>query len=173
MVGFCNRKQYPTIRFDASYNNFMQGPDHAHEELLHLILEAAKSLAEPVKERIALAAVHYDDGREDYTFQKAYGVKTGFVVGVFRHPMANDLLYLNPRFKKTMVESTALVTELDYRVTQGFITTTGRFVGRKEAYQIALDAGQINPDDGYDKQLFSEDICPHQAYHTSGKPIER
>ena len=39
---------------------------------------------------------------------------------------------------------------------QGFITNKGRFVDRKEAFQIALAAGQIGEDAGVNKELFSE-----------------
>jgi hypothetical protein len=38
---------------------------------------------------------------------------------------------------------------------QGFVTSTGRFVDRETAAQIALDAGQINEAKDY---LFSEDV---------------
>jgi hypothetical protein len=38
---------------------------------------------------------------------------------------------------------------------QGFLTNTDRFVDRKEAGQIAFDAGQIKEET---KRLFSEDL---------------
>lgn len=42
---------------------------------------------------------------------------------------------------------------------QGFLTSTGRFVGRKEAYGIALRAGQAKPKPGtLLPDLFSEDL---------------
>ena len=40
---------------------------------------------------------------------------------------------------------------------QGFITSTGRFVGREEAKKIARNAGQLIGESGF-KQLISEDI---------------
>lgn len=44
---------------------------------------------------------------------------------------------------------------------QGFYTSLGRFVDRKEAYKIAYDAGQLkHPDysEDYEYRLFSEDL---------------
>lgn len=41
---------------------------------------------------------------------------------------------------------------------QGFITNKGRFVNRKEAFKIALDAGQIDESAGVGGELFSEDL---------------
>nr|DAI14791.1 MAG TPA: hypothetical protein [Bacteriophage sp.] len=44
---------------------------------------------------------------------------------------------------------------------QGFYTSLGRFVDRKEAYKIAYDAGQLkNPEysEDYEYRLFSEDL---------------
>lgn len=41
---------------------------------------------------------------------------------------------------------------------QGFYTSCGRFVDRKEAYKIALIAGQIDCSKGVDGELFSEDL---------------
>lgn len=42
---------------------------------------------------------------------------------------------------------------------QGFLTNTGRFVSRVEARIIAIDSGQVNPEDTIHKTLlFSEDL---------------
>lgn len=44
---------------------------------------------------------------------------------------------------------------------QGFYTSLGRFVDRKEAYKIAYDAGQLKTpeySEGYEYRLFSEDL---------------
>lgn len=41
---------------------------------------------------------------------------------------------------------------------QGFVTTTGRFVDRREAAAIAKAAGQIKEKTGPDDVLFSEDV---------------
>jgi len=41
---------------------------------------------------------------------------------------------------------------------QGFLTSAGRFVNRKEAWRIARNAGQIDDNGGYERELFSEDL---------------
>lgn len=48
--------------------------------------------------------------------------------------------------------------------TQGFITTSGYFVGRKDAMLIAKESGQI-PETHKDPTLYSEDI-----FEADGKP---
>lgn len=41
---------------------------------------------------------------------------------------------------------------------QGFLTSEGAFVGRREALRIALEAGQIVTKHGFQDHLFSEDL---------------
>lgn len=45
---------------------------------------------------------------------------------------------------------------------QGFLTSTGRYVDRKQGYRIALNAGQFDPDNrksgSASSDLFSEDL---------------
>lgn len=41
---------------------------------------------------------------------------------------------------------------------QGFITNTGRFVGRREAFLIAEKSGQLIRKTGQPDQLYSEDL---------------
>ncbi|MDJ1632307.1 hypothetical protein [Rhizobium rhizogenes] len=41
---------------------------------------------------------------------------------------------------------------------QGFLTDTGRFVNRVEAFYIAVKAGQITVDSSRGPQLYSEDL---------------
>jgi hypothetical protein len=42
---------------------------------------------------------------------------------------------------------------------KGFITSTGRFVDRHEAFKIASDAGQLKPGTNYDNErLISDDL---------------
>ena len=45
---------------------------------------------------------------------------------------------------------------------QGFLTSTGRFVGREQAFQIAHRAGQFDPENrlsgSSSRDLFSEDL---------------
>jgi hypothetical protein len=42
--------------------------------------------------------------------------------------------------------------------TQGFLTSTGRFVGRIEARDLARQAGQLLPETKPHSELFSEDV---------------
>lgn len=44
------------------------------------------------------------------------------------------------------------------RATQGFVTSTGRFVDRIEARRIAHDAGQLLPTASKGDRLFTEDL---------------
>lgn len=128
------------------------------------------------QEYILCAAVHYDNGLE-YRFQKTYGIKTGFVICGYRHPLICDILPFNPFYLKGIFADSEpdkiavqKYEELKYKygwqedsltrckTIQGFITNEGRFVNRKEAFQIALAAGQIDESAGVDRELFSEDL---------------
>lgn len=127
------------------------------------------------KERILCAAIHYDNGLK-YKYQtSSYGVDTGFVLCGYRHTNILDVLPTNPYWLKRMFdegneEEIQKYEELKYKygwqedsltrcnVVQGFITNTGRFVNRKEAWKIARAAGQIDDNGGHGKELFSEDL---------------
>lgn len=125
-------------------------------------------------ETIICAAIHYDNGIH-YKFQDVYGIKTGFVLSGYRHPNILSVLPTNPYFLKKMFdtgdkEEIQKYEELKVKygwqedgllrcnTIQGFLTSKGRFVNRKEAYNIALEAGQIDCNGGYCKELFSEDL---------------
>lgn len=125
-------------------------------------------------EYILCAAVHYDNGLE-YKYQKNYGIETGFVLCGYRHPMICDVLPFNPYYLKKLFDeddkgAIQKYEELNIKygwqekeltrckTTQGFLTSKGRFVDRKEAYKIALTAGQIDSSNGVDGELFSEDL---------------
>lgn len=131
---------------------------------------------EKQKEYILCAAVHYDNGLE-YNFQKIYGIKTGFVICGYRHPLICDILPFNPFYLKRIFADSEpdkiavqKYEELKYKygwqedsltrceTIQGFLTSKGRFVNRREAFQIALAAGQIDESAGVDRELFSEDL---------------
>ena len=43
--------------------------------------------------------------------------------------------------------------------TQGFLTNKNRFVDRKDAFKIAVDANRLLDVPKFGKSLFSEDIC--------------
>lgn len=103
------------------------------------------------KEYIIASAIWYQNGKR-YPFQSAYGVSSGFVVCGFRHPMC-----LNLPLEKNFNDERICPSE------QGFITSHGRFVGRKEAYIIAKECGQITFTET-NRSLFSEDVFPKQDF---------
>lgn len=102
------------------------------------------------KEVILCAAIHYDNGLE-YPHQSIYGVKTGFVLCGYRHLNIIGILPTNIYFKKTNENSPK------HESYQGFLTSTGRFVGRRKAAQIALHSGQIK-ELKFGSELYSEDL---------------
>ena len=53
------------------------------------------------------------------------------------------------------------VSDCSIKTTQGFMTSLGRFVNRKEVAEIAYNCGQITEEK---VSLFSEDIFPNQSY---------
>lgn len=128
---------------------------------------------EPV-EHVICAAVHYDNGLK-YRFHDKFGVDTGFVIAGWRHPYVASVLPFNPYFLKRVFdgnneEEIQKYEELNVKygwqegsltrcdIVQGFLTSAGRFVDRKEAYRIAVEAGQIGEGAGYGGELFSEDL---------------
>jgi len=128
---------------------------------------------EPV-EHIICAAIHYDNGLH-YEHQDCFGIKTGFVLAGWRHPNILSVLPTNPYWLKGMFNSgdkEAIQKYEELRVkygwqedsltrcdtVQGFLTSKGRFVDRKEAWKIAREADQIDEDGGHAKELFSEDL---------------
>lgn len=92
-----------------------------------------------MKERILCAAIKFDDGKV-YPHHKKYG--TGLLACGFRH---HNCLMLRPHeFRGTQV--------------QGFLTSHDRFVDRREAKIIAMNANQINSVATDSINLYSEDI---------------
>jgi len=96
-------------------------------------------------EQIICSAIWYNDNNY-YPHQEIYGVDSGFVIGGFRH---NNIIGAFPTNNKHRND------EKEYKTIQGFITSTGRFVDRKEAAVIAYNSGQIKEQV---KWLFSEDL---------------
>lgn len=131
------------------------------------------------KEYIACAAVWYQNGKH-YPFQNVYGIDNGFVIGSFRHPMCMSVCPENPYFQHKLVENGDETLQFEWNpdcagdVVQGFITSYGRFVDRKDAFKIALECGQITRESimktqGVDigtytgtMRLYSEDIFQKQ-----------
>ena len=107
------------------------------------------------KEYIIAAANHYSNGDgKRLPFHSCYGIKEGFVIAGFRHPLA--------------IQVSEAWKEKGYKcVSHGFITSYGRYVDREEAYKIAKDVGQINSEEIHRECLISEDVFNHQTYFAS------
>lgn len=105
-----------------------------------VIVEQLDIRVEP-DERIMCAAVIYETFDRDYTFM---GVRHGC-------PLMQE-----------QIAQTDLVLDQVKNVTDGFMTSKGRFVGREDAWNIALYAGQIEHRCGGDTlnggHLFSENL---------------
>lgn len=112
------------------------------------------------KEHIICAAVIVNDGK--YHTDPPDNVETGFVVCGRRHnncyAITEELLYPNWRNDP---EHNKLRLLCENRKSQGFMTSTNRYVDREEAYAIARDADQLLLGD-YQKSkpymLASEDL---------------
>ena len=96
-------------------------------------------------EKILCAAIHYDDGKE-YPAQPK-NIKTGYVWCGRRH---HNIINLR----------SVITGEVTRRESvQGFLTSTDRFVNRKEAMEIAIAAGQVaNNETNVSYDLISEDL---------------
>ena len=58
-----------------------------------------------------------------------------------------------------VLEAQRADTSFVHLLEQGFVTSTGRYVGRKEAYMIAKEAGQLKDGVGdAPPDLYSEDV---------------
>lgn len=100
-------------------------------------------------ERVLCAAIWVDTGKEEDRRSYSYP-KTGLVFGAWRH--SDCFTTLNAWLAGL---SDADMAAYGNKCHQGFITSTGRFVGRREASAIAFAAGQTNVDTG---RLHSEDL---------------
>lgn len=126
------------------------------------------------KEWIICAAIHYDN-HIHYSNQDIYGIKTGFVLGGYRHPNIIAVLPTNIYFENLDKYSEQLAIKWSKRKRdqkgnilpnaekngisyQGFITSLGRFVNRKEGAKIALESGQIEKLKYSSSELYSEDL---------------
>lgn len=96
-------------------------------------------------EHILCSAIWYDDGiARDHM---PVNVDHGIVACGLRH--ANCYAVLIAMFPDRRYMS---------RCKQGFLTSKGRFVTRAEAWDVALAAGQVEPEDMEGSQLFSENL---------------
>jgi hypothetical protein len=115
----------------------------AYEELLK-----RPEQRDELPERVVCAAVHYQDGNK-YEHQPR-NIESGVVICGWRHHNCLATVFaLKPSLK---MESATI---------QGFITTKGRFVDRKEARIVAFKAGQVKDWTSNHRdilELFSEDL---------------
>lgn len=102
-----------------------------------------------MNEWILCSAIHYDDGEINTRRTCKNYPKTGIVICGYRHPDIIGILPTNNSLRNDGKE---------YKCTQGFITSKGRFVNREEAYLIAKKANQLLNDFEGKSKLFSEDI---------------
>ncbi len=90
-----------------------------------------------MKEYILCAALHYND--DSFTDEFTTNITKGIVVvGHRHHNCFSTLELILKNFKKFDCDNVD-------KMTMGFLTNKNRFVDRKEAYKIAIEAEQIKP----------------------------
>jgi hypothetical protein len=102
-----------------------------------------------MKEYILCAAIHHDDGKEHVHQPK--NIISGFVVCGRRHHNC----YITTFILNGEESVQKKVRDDKWKIEQGFITNTDRFVNRKEGGVIAFNANQT---DKLQKILFSEHL---------------
>lgn len=98
-------------------------------------------------EKILCAAIWIDDGVSTYVHQPE-NIKQGFVVMGYRHCNCFTTLAMLQGLQ-------VLKKESQKEAEKGFITSTNRFVNRKEAVEIARNANQVP---SHLTILYSEDL---------------
>lgn len=126
-------------------------------------------MIDDTKEYIACSAIHYDNG-EKYPFMEVYGIQSGFVLCGLRHPYIAVILPTNVHFQQDSEKVVTLSVEWNrsmenLRITEGFMTSHGRFTDREEAKKIAIACGQCKEEEIHSDSLYSEDVFKHQRYY--------
>ncbi len=94
------------------------------------------------KEFILCAAIWYNDGQE-HTGQPK-NIENGFVVSGRRHHNCYGVVKaILGDDKRKIGDIENSMSEEDYKLHQGFLTSADRYVGREEAWKIAKENGQI------------------------------
>lgn len=115
-------------------------------------------------ERVLCAAIYVDTGRTEPGGTNSYGYpETGLVFCGLRH---NDcFVVLNAWLSRLTRSELRRLNQIEPHQThgkrQGFLTTAGRYVDRREAQALALAAGQVDPQktiQAVPGDLFSEDL---------------
>ena len=103
-------------------------------------------------ERIQCAAIHYNT---PYTHEhQPKNITTGYVICGLRHHNCIQVFSQIVAGMKGME-----IIKLKNGSTQGFLTSTNRFVNRLEGLVIAIKAGQVTElKDPNKKELYSEDL---------------
>lgn len=124
--------------------------DHEEEipDYTYRNAKLVKNMIDSNKEYIISAAIHYSKNCGLVPFHSVYGISDGVVITGFRHPLCIQAAI--PWMKKGYKE-----------ISQGFITSLGRYVSREEAAKLAYESGQVSVQL---KHLFSEDIFPEQMF---------
>lgn len=107
------------------------------------------------KEYIVCAAIIYESSIERYRANKIINL-FDFEIG---HRHLDIILRNNGCKDRPVIDTERRINKSPDA--QGFMTSTSRFVSREEAYEIALECGQITEETKCikgSKQLFSEDI---------------
>ncbi len=108
-----------------------------------------------MKETIICAAIWYDDGIKRVHLPR--NIETGIVVGGWRHPNCKVVLMtmFYPNWQTDTLQE-QLKNEVNNKEKQGFLTSLGRFVDRKEALNIYILSGDTPSYSS--KELYSEDL---------------
>ena len=108
-------------------------------------------------EYILCAAIYVDDGKA-YPPRRSYSYpKTGLLFTGWRH--CDCFVTMHAWSERLSDDERSLVGEEQLAgLHQGFMTSTGRFVDREEAYVIAIHAGQTKGKMTGSGSLYSEDL---------------
>lgn len=99
-------------------------------------------------EIIICAAIHYDDN--NHHLHQPRNITTGIVICGLRHHNCFAILA-----EINGVDWMEGYSKSDNKITQGFLTSEDRFVGRQEAAEIAFRVGQTTKQED---TLYSEDL---------------
>lgn len=108
------------------------------------------------EEYILCAAIWYNDGI-NHKNNSCPNVETGVVLMGHRHYNIISLMPTGRDYLKDHPERNLLGMD-NFEPIQGFVTSTGRFVDRKEGVEIAFAAGQVDEKVLNCGRLMSEDL---------------
>ena len=109
-------------------------------------------------ERILCAAVYVDTGKAEPRRLSYSYPETGLVFAAWRH---SDCFVTMKAWLECLDHEQHLLLEVIHPTQtrgsrQGFLTSTGRYVDRRDGYLIAVAAGQVEEGEG--RILMSEDL---------------